>query len=239
MDKRFGCEVPPPVKDGFWEEVARSPDLDAIERLRYRKALSSKQYQQRPQLKYERMTPTEGLPKDYVERVQTIEDVLQIGFALGVLKYEDIYGKRILDLGTGEGFGARVLKTYGGRVVGLDIEEDYLKGAIVFDNLKPDEVVKAKAMDYLATSPASFDVITGFQIMQRLYTGKLPSSSRPIRADDFNKFYDLCLYALAPNRLIILSYGWDIRPEIDLSKTEGVFAEGLEGFDSFVFFEKK
>ena len=204
--------------------------------------LSYRQRLEAPQLSYERKTSVEGFPKSFVERVYTIEDILQTGFSLGVLKYGDICGKRILDLGTGPGFGARVLKSYGGRVIGLDLEENYLDSAIDLGNLKPEEAVRAKVVDYLAAiPPESFDVITGFQVMQGFYTDTSPFIFGPLQTDKFNDFYDLCLHALSPNGPIVFSHGSDVTLEIDGSKAEGTFVEsgGSSFFDSFLFFGRK
>jgi 2-polyprenyl-3-methyl-5-hydroxy-6-metoxy-1,4-benzoquinol methylase len=197
---------------------------------KYEQVLLHRPYQTIPQLKYERRTSVDRVLEFIDKKVHTIEDIIQAGFALGVLKYEDIYGKRALDLGTGSGCGARALKAYGTRVIGLDVEENYLKGAIKFCKLKPEEVVLAEATDYLASQPpASFDVITAFQVMQRLYgRGR------------FNRFYDLCLRALTPNGIIVFSYGDDVNSDIEESKAEGTFAKMLHSnTDPFVFFGRK
>lgn len=79
-----------------------------------------------------------------------------------------IAGKRVLEAGCGEGYGAALMARHAAHVVGVDYDEPALALAArrhVAPNL---EFRAVNLLDLAARSPGEFDVVTNFQVLEHL-----------------------------------------------------------------------
>ncbi len=79
-----------------------------------------------------------------------------------------VEGKRVLDLGSGEGFGAATLADRAGSVVGVDIDEQTVAHARLNWSSASVSFEVASALDLSAFEPDSFDAVVAFEIIEHL-----------------------------------------------------------------------
>lgn len=79
-----------------------------------------------------------------------------------------VRGKRVLDLGSGEGFGAAMLADAARQVVGVDIDERTIEHARLNWSSPTVSFVLASALDLSAFDPDSFDAVVAFEIIEHL-----------------------------------------------------------------------
>jgi O-antigen biosynthesis protein len=77
-------------------------------------------------------------------------------------------GKRVLDLGSGEGFGAAILADSAKEVVGVDIDERTVEHARLNWSSTSVSFEIASALDLSAFEPGSFDIVVAFEIIEHL-----------------------------------------------------------------------
>jgi O-antigen biosynthesis protein len=79
-----------------------------------------------------------------------------------------VAGKRVLDLGSGEGFGAAILADAASEVVGVDIDERTVEHARLSWSGPSVSFEVASALDLSAFEPGSFDAVVAFEIIEHL-----------------------------------------------------------------------
>jgi O-antigen biosynthesis protein len=79
-----------------------------------------------------------------------------------------VAGKRVLDLGSGEGFGAAILADAASEVVGVDIDERTVEHARLNWSSPSISFEVASALDLSAFEPGSFDAVVAFEIIEHL-----------------------------------------------------------------------
>lgn len=93
-------------------------------------------------------------------RVRQISDYL--GSLIGRSKLPPLMGKRILDLGSGNGFGLKVLKLWSGEPIGIEIDEREIRESLEYGH-KGGEILLADATTIEDKfGQGSMDLITGF-----------------------------------------------------------------------------
>lgn len=77
-------------------------------------------------------------------------------------------GRRVLDLGSGEGFGAGILSDTAREVVGVDVDERTVEHASLNWSSATVSFVQGSALDLSAFEPGSFDAVVAFEIIEHL-----------------------------------------------------------------------
>ena len=77
-------------------------------------------------------------------------------------------GKRVLDLGSGEGFGAAILADRASTVVGVDVDEQTVAHARLNWSSASVSFEVASALDLSSFEPESFDAVVAFEIIEHL-----------------------------------------------------------------------
>lgn len=79
-----------------------------------------------------------------------------------------VAGKRVLDLGSGEGFGAAILAESASAVVGVDVDERTVEHATLNWSGPSTSFVRGNALDLSAFETDSFDVVVAFEIVEHV-----------------------------------------------------------------------
>ena len=110
-------------------------------------------------------------------------------------------GKRVLDWGCNDGYGMEILKPYASEVAGLDVAPHALRAA---QQRLPEMAANIRAYDgsQLPFPPASFDMVTSFQVIEHVaeYDQYLSMIREALRPGGMAVF-------TTPNRLIRLDPG--------------------------------
>jgi O-antigen biosynthesis protein len=77
-------------------------------------------------------------------------------------------GKRVLDLGSGEGFGAALLAEEASEVVGVDVDESTIEHARLNWTSSSVSFQRGSALDLSIFEPNSFDAVVAFEIIEHL-----------------------------------------------------------------------
>ncbi|MEW5937923.1 MAG: class I SAM-dependent methyltransferase, partial [Candidatus Thermoplasmatota archaeon] len=93
----------------------------------------------------------------------------------------NIRGKKVLDLGCGEGYNTRLMAKKGARVTGVDFSKEMIKLAIA------EEKKRSQGIDYIVSDAAdlrklqndSFDIVASFMALQDIedYRGAIKETS--------------------------------------------------------------
>jgi SAM-dependent methyltransferase len=118
--------------------------------------------------------PTDGLDLFTVHRTKDVANVLAILLFEGLIEIKNLRGG-VVDFGCGAGSSAHVLKQYGGRVTGVDIDPNNIQCAITQGILSPDTSYKGDGFEYLTqeVKPSSIDFLSAFMIVSQLNVGDL------------------------------------------------------------------
>src|SRR5215212_5134937 len=76
---------------------------------------------------------------------------------------ELVHGRRVLDLGSGEGFGSAILSRSAGSVVGIDVDETTIEHSHLNYASPKLEFRVASALDLGEFEDASFDAVVAFE----------------------------------------------------------------------------
>ena len=79
-----------------------------------------------------------------------------------------VAGKRVLDLGSGEGFGAAILAESASAVVGVDVDERTVEHATLNWSSSSVSFTLGSALDLSSFDAGSFDVIVAFEIIEHV-----------------------------------------------------------------------
>jgi GT2 family glycosyltransferase/SAM-dependent methyltransferase len=79
-----------------------------------------------------------------------------------------VAGRRVLDLGSGEGFGSSILADRASEVVGLDIDERTVEHAQLNWSTPDVSFVLGSALDLSAFEDGSFDAVVAFEVIEHL-----------------------------------------------------------------------
>lgn len=94
-------------------------------------------------------------------------------------------GRRVLDLGSGEGFGAAILSEAAREVVGVDVDERTVEHANLNWSSSAVSFVQGSALDLSAFEAGSFDAVVAFEIIEHLEDqARMLSEIDRVLADD-------------------------------------------------------
>jgi O-antigen biosynthesis protein len=79
-----------------------------------------------------------------------------------------VAGKRVLDLGSGEGFGAAILADTASEVVGIDVDERTIEHAQLNWSTESVSFLQGSALDLSALETGSFGAVVAFEIIEHL-----------------------------------------------------------------------
>jgi GT2 family glycosyltransferase/SAM-dependent methyltransferase/glycosyltransferase involved in cell wall biosynthesis len=98
---------------------------------------------------------------------------------------EVIKGRRVLDLGSGEGFGASLLADSASEVVGVDIDERTVEHANLNWSTPCVSFIQGSALDLSMFDDASFGAVVAFEIIEHLEEqARMLAEVRRVLADD-------------------------------------------------------
>lgn len=130
-----------------------------------------------------------------------------------------VTGRRVLDLGSGEGFGAAILSETAAKVVGIDIDRASVDhSSLNYDGPRLSFRV-GSALDLSCFEPASFDVVVSFEVIEHIgdQAGVLAEIAR----------------VLAPDGLVVMSTP-DRRAYTDATGQHNPYHERELSTDEFV-----
>ncbi|MFN0163514.1 MAG: glycoside hydrolase family 99-like domain-containing protein [Burkholderiales bacterium] len=81
---------------------------------------------------------------------------------------ESVHGRIVLDLASGEGYGAALLASRADRVIGIDVATDAVRHAVARYSDRPNLTFIAARADRLPLSDACVDVVTSFETIEHL-----------------------------------------------------------------------
>lgn len=120
----------------------------------------------------------------------------------------DVEGKKVLDMGCGEGYFSRFFAKAGAEVTGIDISEDLIKAAVEEEERDPLEVkyFVADAANLNMLESESFDVAFCYMALLdiRNYEGAICEVSRVLKTGG-----KICRFDRASLLHIISSSGWE------------------------------
>jgi GT2 family glycosyltransferase/SAM-dependent methyltransferase/glycosyltransferase involved in cell wall biosynthesis len=79
-----------------------------------------------------------------------------------------VAGKRVLDLGSGEGFGAAILSEAASEIVGVDLDERTVEHATLNWSSESISFLQGSALDLSAFEDGSFDAVVAFEIVEHV-----------------------------------------------------------------------
>ena len=124
--------------------------------------------------------PTDGFDVYTSSRVKSLENLMAAMIIHDGINPDNLEGEAV-DIGTGGGEGAHVLKHYGSHVIGVDILKVGLDKAGKYGILSSKDAIHEDGFTYLGKQPnESLDLITAFRIMSGFPVERLITESQRV-----------------------------------------------------------
>ncbi|HWG08545.1 MAG TPA: glycosyltransferase [Solirubrobacteraceae bacterium] len=146
-----------------------------------------------------------------------------------------VEGKRVLDLGSGEGFGAAILAESAAAVVGVDVDERTVEHATLNWSSPSVSFVTGSALDLSAFEDGSFDAVVAFEIVEHV-----SEQDRMLAEIDRLLARDGVLIISTPDRRIYTEASGQVNPFHECELTYDEFSALLgKTFDHVAFWGQR
>jgi len=168
--------------------------------------------------------PTESFDSYLQARIKSIEYVIATLLINELLNPGNLKGKAV-DIATGSGPGAWVLKQYGADVTGVDTDRKVLDEATKYGVLKKEKAVHQDGIEYLkGLEKNTINLVTAFRVMHDFPALEL---------------YEESTRVLKPKGQIIVTGTFDARDLILQLKPYGFFVDYVPNAETSVFISKE